>query len=319
MRFRKFFLSHLAAILLGLMLGALPTYAGTAGGGYAGHRVVAGDFNGDGWADLLLQPLPGAKDSALLLSLPTGAFGKPATWADPHADERWNADAHRLYVGDFTGDGRDDVFMQAAAGLASAVMLAGPKGNFTRAPQGAFTTIGGLDVSQAKHAVVVGDFNGDGRADLLFQADNGFAQDGIALSGPSGGFKTLGAEWANGALGLNWSDDLAALTAGDFSGTGRSELLLRDRSGSGGMDYVVSLNKSEQPSRIVQSWKSSWLGLDWLPADTKAIAADLNGDGRADLLLQPEAPGGEGHGAARQCAGAIHGDCRAMADGAGRT
>src|SRR5699024_7326519 len=89
------------ALLLGFVLGGLPVYAGLAGGGYTSHRIVAGDFNGDGWADLLLQPMPNARQSALLLSLPTGAFGKPAIWGDPHKGERWNANAHRLYVGDF--------------------------------------------------------------------------------------------------------------------------------------------------------------------------------------------------------------------------
>lgn len=106
MRIRNLFITRFAAALLGFTAGILPAYAGIAGGGYAGHRVIAGDFNGDGWADLLLQPLSNAKDTALLLSSPTGAFGKPAIWGDPHAGERWNADVHRLYVGDFNGDGR---------------------------------------------------------------------------------------------------------------------------------------------------------------------------------------------------------------------
>ncbi len=206
----------------------------------------------------------------------------------------WNASAHKLIVGDFNGDGRDDVLLQATPGLASGVMLAAAKGGFTRAPQGPFTTIGGMDVSQASHTLQVGDFNGDGRDDLLLQANNTLHDNAISLAGPDGEFTTLAARWPDYALGFNWSNDLTTITVGDFAGTGRAELLLRARNTDGASRCceIVALNPHFQPATVVQHWSADYLGLDWSSTDYQLIAADLNDDGRTDLLLQPTAPGG---------------------------
>lgn len=284
-------IQHFFAVFLGILLVSMPAYAGFSTSSYAGHQVVAGDFNGDGWSDLLFQALPGNNGEALLQSLINGQLGQPITWSDNHLGTNWNASAHKLVVGDFNGDGKDDVFMQAIPGLASGVMLSDGSG-FVKSSQGAITSIGGLDVSQAGHTLIVGDFNGDGRDDLFLQANDGMHRSGIALSGARGDFKTLSSSWQNNALGVDWSHDLSSIVAGDFSGTGRSELLVRSRGDSGVCCRIVGLNKQLKPARIIQSWKSGWLGLDWAPADYKLIAADLNGDGRADLLLQPTSPAG---------------------------
>lgn len=281
------------AVFLGCVLIGLPAYAGMAGGGYPGHQVVVGDFNGDGWGDLLLQPVSGYNQTAVFLSLMSGDFGESRTWTDPHANERWNASVHRVYVGDFSGDGRDGLFMQADNGSAeSAVMLSSASGRFSHSNQGQFTDIGGMDVSHTTHDVVVGDFDANGRDDLLFQATNGFSKNGIALSGTEGQFTSLASTWNNGLLGLEWSSDLTAITAGDFAGNGRAQLLLRSRN-VGVEAHVVALDSEEQPRKITQHWPDNWLGLDWTPSSTNVIAADLNGDGRTDLLLQPKAPGGK--------------------------
>ncbi len=272
----------------------MPAYAGT--GNYVDHQAVVGDFNGDGWGDIILQPLAGAHGTAELIAYPDGNFGAPlATWADKSGGTNWNAAAHRLVVGDFNGDGRDDVLLQGAAGLASQIAFARADGRLSQTDLSLPATLGGLDLSQATHHLVVGDFNGDGRADVLLQANTFVGSDGVALATAGGGFSALASKWHDGFHGLAWSQDRVALAAGDFAAAGRDELLLRSTSatGSSACCELIAFDKHTQPTRVAQRWAANYLGVDWQPATHLAIVGDFNGDGHADVLLQPRAPGGE--------------------------
>jgi hypothetical protein len=76
----------------------LPAYAGFSSSSYAGHQVIAGD--------LLFQALPGNNGEALLLSLE-----EMARWDNRSRGRMdWNVSVHKLIVGDFNGDGRNDLF-----------------------------------------------------------------------------------------------------------------------------------------------------------------------------------------------------------------
>ena len=282
------------AFCLGLLIGGLPAYAATAGG-YSGHQAIAGDFNGDGWTDLLLQPLSGYDNVSELIAYPDGNFGSPlATWNQKSGGTDWNADAHRLVVGNFNGDDRDDVLLQGAAGLPSKIAYSRPSGSVEQTDYKLPSTLGGLGVSQASHHLVVGDFNGDGRDDLLLQANTFTGKNGIALATASGEFKALASKWPNGYLGLSWSLDRAAIASGDFNGKGKDELLVRSDSATGATRCcaIVGLGPQLKPVRIEQRWPAKYLGVDWSPSTHLAIVGDFNGDGRDDVLLQPMAAGG---------------------------
>ncbi len=291
---RRIYATRFAALAFGIILGGFPGWA--AAGVYAGHQPVAGDFNGDGWVDFISQPLAGSHGVGEFIAYPDGNFGAPlATWPDKHGGTDWNAEAHRIVVGDFNGDGRDDLILQGAAGLASQEYLAAPDGTFPKLTHTLPATLGKLDSSQASHALVVGDFNGDGRADLLLQANTFVGAEAIALAGKDGAFTALAASWNDGALGMSWSADHATLAAGDFDGDGRAEILVRAMA-AGGADTccrIVAFGPKLQPQDIRQSWPANWLGVDWRPGASHVVIADLNGDGRADLLVQPRAPGGD--------------------------
>jgi hypothetical protein len=297
MGLHKLFASRIAALFFGLLLGGLPTYAATAAGGYGGHDVVAGDFNGDGWMDFILQAVSGHSENAEFLADKNGNYDKPvAVWKGQHNGLDWNANSHKILSADFNGDGRDDVFLQGEAGLGSAVLLADPDGKFTRIAEVPPRTIGGLDFSQSAHHLIADDFNGDGRADLLLQANGVAGDNGVALSEPDGSFRALVSSWKDGDLGLHWSVDHVTMSAGDFDGDGRAEALLRSKIATQKgvvCCHIVGFDREQQPGKIVQSWKTGYLGLDWSPADYKLLVADLNGDGRADLLLQPRTPGND--------------------------
>ena len=297
MKIVKMVAPRVAALCLGMLLGGLPTYAATAAGGYAGHEVIAGDFNGDGWMDFIVQAVSDYFTNAEFIADESGNYTKPvATWKGKHLGVDWSANAHKVLTGDFNGDGRDDIFLQGAAGLGSAVLLANPKGRFDRIAEVPPRTLAGLDLSQASHHLLVGDYNGDGRDDLLLQANDRVGRTGVALAGKDGGFRSLASSWQDGALGLHWASAGSTIATGDFNGDGAAALLLRSKVATGAgvvCCRIVRLGKALKPRSVVESWKAHWLGIDWSPAHTRLVVADLNGDGREDLLLQPATPGGD--------------------------
>ncbi|MFN4291830.1 MAG: SpvB/TcaC N-terminal domain-containing protein, partial [Permianibacter sp.] len=130
------------------------------------HQLVAGDFDGNGASELLLQPHHGdalyrvTSGEALLdtaMPMPADLLGLD-----------WHASAHRLVVGDFTGDGRDDVFLLAArAELLSALVPSDTEG-FVRIER-ELRDIPHLDQLRQ---ILVGDFDADGIDDLVLLYTN---------------------------------------------------------------------------------------------------------------------------------------------------
>lgn len=128
--------------------------------------------------------------------------------------------------------------------------------------------------SASSRALKTGDFNGDGRADILWRTD-------INLAGCCGA-GTL-TDWLSSSTGGwidNWSNaaalagtDWKIVAIADFNGDGRSDLFWRQDSGGAG-NWVVTASGG---------WTSSWG--TWLAPQWKfAGVADFNGDGRPDLL-----------------------------------
>lgn len=185
-----------------------------------------------------------------------------------NGDNSWMAVSTSLHiaaVGDFNGDGRDDILWRDATGTITD-WLSTPSGGFAVGSGDANTTVA-LDW----HIAGTADFNGDGFTDILWRNDDGAI------------FDFLGA--ANGGVTNNGGNSWAGVTnewhvagIGDFNGDGRADILWR------GTDGTIT----------------DWLGQgDGGFADNSAVASqplstdyqivgvgDFNGDGRSDLLLQ---------------------------------
>src|SRR5262245_748280 len=112
-----------------------------------------------------------------------------------------------------------------------------------------------------------GDFNGDGRDDLLFRRDS----DGLLSQYLMNGLQIASAQLL-GAVGTDWT--LAAVA--DFNGDRGADLLFRRAS-----DGMLSLYLGNG-GQIVASQFIGAVGTDW----ELVGAADVNGDGRADLLFR---------------------------------
>jgi RHS repeat-associated protein len=228
------------------------------------YGVVVGDFNGDHRSDLLLQRFaPG--DNYLLLADSSGRFiGISQTIGNNHQGLAWSKDQHTILAGDFNGDGRDDLFFQSATTVGNnAVLLADSNGAFTSAATQNFTdgSWAAFKWSRRNSVISVGDFNGDGRSDLLVQglpnivtidfdisipipvyAPNSF---GIVYS--QGGFtpfQQVGVRyWNRTSNGVDWSPTRVVAVVGDFNGDGRDDVLLQARR-SGDITYLLTSNAS---------------------------------------------------------------------------
>ena len=258
--------------------GALPTPP-------AGWSVVgvAGDYNGDGKSDVLLQytdgslyawMIDGSVISGGYLSIPTNG-GLPSLGSG----SGWSIAA----VGDFNGDGKSDILLQNTNGSLYVWMVDGSTitGGYLSIP----TTGGlpGLGAGSGWSVATVADFNGDGKADILLQNTNGslymWMIDGSVISGgyvsiPSnGGLPSLGA-------GSGWT----IAGAGDFNGDGKADLLLQNTNGS---LYVWMIDGSVISGGYVSIPSNGQLpslgaGSGW----SIGAIGDFNGDGKADILLQ---------------------------------
>jgi len=205
----------LASIDVHLSTGAgfgIARWATRQGGFWDQQKWIAGDFNGDGRADLANVFNDGGLAS-IDVHVSTGASFGIARWATRQGGF-W--DAQKWSAGDFNGDGRADlanVFNDGGLASIDVHLSTGASVGIARWA----TRQGGFWDAQKW---VAGDFNGDGRADLanVFN-DGGLASIDVHLStGASVGI----ARWATRQGGF-W--DAQKWSAGDVTGDHCADLV----------------------------------------------------------------------------------------------
>lgn len=224
-----------------------------------GHRIVAGDFNGDSRADLFLQSVNSSGLNAVFLANASGQFSSAQqTWSNLHLGFKWSVQNAVVHAGDFNGDGKADLFVQAKPdftiidyeipfpipvyppgrfGIANAKAANGNGELFyTPALQIWDRRYQDFDWSAANYEAVVGDFNGDGRADILLQGRRaGMTNAEFVVS--SGGQVTSGNVLSDPVL-LTATADQFRLYAGNFDGTSGTGIYLQAVT-SGGTSSVA--------------------------------------------------------------------------------
>ncbi len=230
-------------------------------------RPIAGDFNGDGFPDLLWRNQADGGIRAWLMAGLTRTSVSPLT---PEAhDPVWSIEG----TADFDGDLRSDLFWrslttgQLVAWLMNGLVLSAevPPSPAT-APAGSWAVVG------------AGDFDGDTRPDLVWR--NGVSGK-VVVWFMNGVVRTAGAFTVpEGVADLNWS----VQGVGDFDGDGHPDLLWRHA--LSGRIVVWFMNGVERREGAFTA-PIGEPDLDWR---VEAVS-DFTDDGRADIVWRHSATG----------------------------
>ena len=202
----RLFLPQVVNAVAGIGVG-MPLH--TAGAN-ALNGMAVGDFNGDGKADLAQA---GANGITILRGKGDGTFQAGVTYAAGTAS---GTVPQAVAVGDFNGDGHADLV--CGYGNNISVLLGNGDGTFQTAVQYAAA---GPASGHGPAAVGVGDFNGDGVADIAAISEDNvtsvYLGNGDGTFAPAAGYGT-----SFGSLGQ------VTIAIGDFNGDGVADIATGD-------------------------------------------------------------------------------------------
>lgn len=233
--------------------------------------MVVGDFNSDGIADIASSYL-GGQTIAILLGKGDGTF-TPGTSIS--VSPVFAGTSASLAMGDFNGDGKLD--------LAAPVPIPGGVAVFLGQGDGTFQPAGGSPIPTGEYStrVLVGDFNGDGVADIFVSAMTSLTDIFILLGNGDGTFSPT-------STGTTRLPCCSNAVLGDVNGDGVTDIVAADSYG-GTVDVFLT---GPQPSTATVN------GISVTGPTPQLVVASYPGDtthapsqsASAPLLVQAAAP-----------------------------
>ena len=209
-----------------------------------------GDFNGDGKTDILVWN-DDPTYNALYLSNGDGTFTKAAYFNIRSTSLAHSNRTVGSFLGDFDGDGRTDVMTWSNDPTYNALYLSNGDGTFTKAPDfNIRTTL--LGSSSGTTGSFLGDFNGDGKTDVMIWS-NDPTYNALYLSNGDGTF-TKAPDFNIRTTLLASSSGTAGSLPGDFNGDGKMDVMIWSNDptynslyqANGGVGQINSVFASDQ-------------------------------------------------------------------------
>ncbi|MEM7704853.1 MAG: FG-GAP-like repeat-containing protein [Pseudomonadota bacterium] len=254
------------------------------------HILHAGDLNGDGIDDTFAQPRE--RSGRVVLN-----FGwaedddpiEPQSFRSSKHDFKWSGADATLIVTDINGDGFADI-----VGFPNDKKKIHTFLTKTKRPNKNPNRVFAIESHQSfklkdlangsslnDYLPHVGDFNGNGRTDLLMQPVSQTQEAIFLFAKKNGRYKSEAVSKAD--LGVQLADDKAVLHIGDFNGDGRDDLFVQKRAAEKKHKFVFladSLANSD-----VMSLKDDILDHTWNATVSSIELVDFTNDGLTDFIL----------------------------------
>ncbi|WP_347944010.1 FG-GAP-like repeat-containing protein [Sphaerisporangium sp. TRM90804] len=220
-----------------------------------------GDLNGDDLDDLVQ-----VRDNGDVVVFWNNGQNPNYSWQNNRLVLGGITDPSQIRVGDFDGDGLDDLLQIRPNGDVVVFFNQDQNPNFSW--QDNRLVLGGIT---DKGQINVGDFDGDGLDDLVQVRPNG---DVVVFfnTGQNPNFS-----WQDNRLVLGGITDKGQIKAGDFDGDGLDDLVQTRPNG----DVVVFFNTGLNPNF---SWQNNRLVLGGITDKAQIKTGDVNDDGLDDLV-----------------------------------
>ena len=218
-------------------------------------EIATADFNNDGNLDMAVVDNSG-NHVEVLLGNGTGAFPTTSIYST-------GSSPYSIAVADLNNDGNLDMVIGNNGASSVTVLLGNGAGSFSQ-PTGSPFAAG---TNPSPSALIIGDFNGDGKPDLAVP-DSGNSTVGILLGNGDGTFGT--------ASYLTALSGQKTIAMADFNGDGNQDLAVCDLTSGSIEKYLGNGNGTFQGAVSISTGSTSCSDM---------ASADFNGDGNPDLVI----------------------------------